>query len=145
MSDFIEIQFLDGNLTVMPKRAIRLCAQINSGYYVYDADDKLYSEDPDFHKVRAVSHQEYMRICATLKCLTIKSFPKSRLVPDDPDSEFAGPDRSYPVNDRSHAANAEARASQMENEGKLSPAEKAKIDAKANKVLGKKKRKTKND
>jgi len=58
-----------------------------------------------------------------------------------PKSEFAGPDRSYPVNDRSHAANAKARASQMESAGKISSAEKAKIYAKANKVLGKGKKK----
>lgn len=44
----------------------------------------------------------------------------------------------YPMPDKSHAANAKARASQMENEGKLSASAKAKIDAKANKVLGKK-------
>jgi hypothetical protein len=56
-----------------------------------------------------------------------------------PDSEFAGPGRSYPVNDRPHAANAKARATQMEEKGKLSKAEKEKIDAKANKVLRKKK------
>lgn len=52
-------------------------------------------------------------------------------------SEFAGPGRSYPVPDKSHAANAKARASQMEAAGKLSPSAKAKIDAKANRVLGK--------
>lgn len=51
-------------------------------------------------------------------------------------SKFAGPGRSYPVPDKSHAANAKARATQMENAGKLSAGEKAKIDAKANKVLG---------
>ena len=61
-----------------------------------------------------------------------------------PKSDFAGPDRSYPVEDRSHAANAKARASQMEKAGKLSPSSKAKIDAKANKVLGKKKGMKKN-
>lgn len=53
-----------------------------------------------------------------------------------PASEFAGPDRSYPVNDKSHARNALARASQMAKAGKLAPSTKAKIDAKANKVLG---------
>lgn len=52
-----------------------------------------------------------------------------------PASAFAGPDRSYPVQDRAHAANAKARASQMVKRGKLSPSAKAKIDAKANKVL----------
>lgn len=54
-----------------------------------------------------------------------------------PKSEFAGPGKSYPVPDKSHAANAKARASQMEKAGKLSPSSKAKIDAKANRVLGK--------
>ena len=54
-----------------------------------------------------------------------------------PASKFAGPDKSYPVPDRSHAANAKARASQMEAKGKLSPSAKAKIDAKADKVLKK--------
>lgn len=39
--------------------------------------------------------------------------------------------------DKSHAANAKARASQQEARGNLSPSQKAKIDAKANKVLGK--------
>lgn len=51
-------------------------------------------------------------------------------------SEFAGPDRSYPVNDRSHAANAKSRASQQESAGNISVSTKAKIDAKADKVLG---------
>lgn len=56
-----------------------------------------------------------------------------------PDSEFALPEsRSYPVNDKPHARNAKARASQMEAKGKLSPAQKAQVDAKADKVLGKK-------
>lgn len=55
-----------------------------------------------------------------------------------PKSEFAGPDKSYPVNDRSHAANAKARASQAVNAGRMSSSTEAKIDAKANKVLGKK-------
>lgn len=47
-----------------------------------------------------------------------------------PASVFAGPDRSYPVNDRAHAAAAKSRAAQF-----ASPALKAKIDAKADKVL----------
>lgn len=55
-----------------------------------------------------------------------------------PKSEFGLPgSKSYPMPDRSHAANAKARASQMEKAGKLSPSSKAKIDAKANRVLGK--------
>lgn len=57
-----------------------------------------------------------------------------------PKAQFGLPgSKSYPVNDRAHAANAKARATQMVNAGKLSPSSKAKIDAKANKVLAKKK------
>lgn len=56
-----------------------------------------------------------------------------------PKKDFAGPGESYPIppGDRAHAANAKARATQMEESGKLSPSAKAKIDAKANKVLAK--------
>ena len=53
-----------------------------------------------------------------------------------PNSEFAGPGRSYPIPDKSHAANAKARATQMEAAGKLSPSAAAKIKAAANKKLG---------
>lgn len=57
-----------------------------------------------------------------------------------PKSDFALPGiEKYPVNDKSHAKNAKARASEMEKKGKLSMDSKMKIDAKANKVLGKKK------
>lgn len=53
-----------------------------------------------------------------------------------PASEFALPaSRKYPVNDRAHAANAKARVAQQVAQGKASPATKAKVDAKANKVL----------
>lgn len=53
-----------------------------------------------------------------------------------PKSDFGMPgSRSYPMPDKSHAANAKARATQMVNAGKLSPSSKAKIDAKANKIL----------
>lgn len=48
-------------------------------------------------------------------------------------------ERKYPMPDKSHAANAKARATQMVKKGKLSPASKAKIDAKANKILRKSK------
>lgn len=48
-------------------------------------------------------------------------------------------ERKYPMPDKSHAANAKARASQMEKKGKLSAADKSKIDAKANKILAKSK------
>ena len=49
-----------------------------------------------------------------------------------PDSAFAGPGRSYPVQDKAHARNAKARAAQH-----ASPTLKKKVDARANKVLGK--------
>ena len=45
-------------------------------------------------------------------------------------------ERKYPMPNRSHAANAKARATQMVKKGKLSPSSKAKIDAKANRILG---------
>lgn len=66
---------------------------------------------------------------AILKAAKRKKLPKS---------EFGLPgERKYPVNDKAHARNAKARASQMVKKGKLSPSSKAKIDAKANMVLGK--------
>lgn len=49
-----------------------------------------------------------------------------------PTSKFAGPGRSYPIEDKAHARNAKSRAAQF-----ASPALKARIDAKADKVLGK--------
>lgn len=59
-----------------------------------------------------------------------------------PKGEFGIPGkRAYPMEDKSHARNAKARASEMENKGKLSSSAKAKIDAKADKVLGKSKKK----
>lgn len=56
-----------------------------------------------------------------------------------PKSDFGLPGRkAYPMPDKSHARNAKARASQMYHAGKLSASSKAKIDAKANRKLGKK-------
>lgn len=56
-----------------------------------------------------------------------------------PKKDFGLPgSRKYPMPDKTHAAQAKARATQMVDKGKLSPASKAKIDAKANKVLGRK-------
>ena len=53
-----------------------------------------------------------------------------------PKSDFGLPgEEKYPMPDKAHAANAKARATQMENKGKLSASSKAKIDAKANRVL----------
>jgi len=56
-----------------------------------------------------------------------------------PKSEFGLPgEHKYPMPDRSHAANAKARATQMVARGKLSTSSEHKIDAKANRILGKK-------
>ena len=60
-----------------------------------------------------------------------------------PKGKFAGPNRSYPIPDASHAANAKARATQAVKAGRMSSAQKAKIDAAANRVLGKKSAKKK--
>jgi len=56
-----------------------------------------------------------------------------------PAKAFAGPDRSYPVPDKAHAANAKARAAQQANAGRISKEIEARIDAKADRVLGRKK------
>ena len=54
------------------------------------------------------------------------------------DSQYGLPDeRKYPMPDKAHAANAKARASQQENKGNLSKSDEAKIDRKADKILGK--------
>ena len=59
-----------------------------------------------------------------------------------PTGKFGLPkERKYPMEDRAHAANAKARASQQEKKGNLSPSQKAQIDRKANKVLGRRKEK----
>jgi hypothetical protein len=56
----------------------------------------------------------------------------------EPSKEFGLPEqRKYPMPDASHARNAKARASQMEHQGKLSSADKKKIDTKADKILNK--------
>jgi hypothetical protein len=55
-----------------------------------------------------------------------------------PTSEFAGPSRSYPVDTKNRAANAKARAAQQVNKGRMSKAEEAKIDAKADRKLKRK-------
>ena len=47
-------------------------------------------------------------------------------------------EKKYPMPDKPHAADAKARATQMVAKGKLSSADKAKIDAKANRILNEK-------
>jgi hypothetical protein len=65
---------------------------------------------------------------ARLTAKTRKSLPKK---------DFAGPGRSYPVEDKGHARAAKSRASAAVNAGRMSKGTEAKIDAKANKKLGK--------
>jgi hypothetical protein len=56
----------------------------------------------------------------------------------EPKKEFGLPaERKYPMPDANHARNAKARASQMEHQGKLSTADKKKIDTKADHILNK--------
>lgn len=56
-----------------------------------------------------------------------------------PKSSFGLPaERKYPMNDKSHAANAKARARQQYNKGSISLDQLDRINAKANKKLGKK-------
>jgi hypothetical protein len=53
-----------------------------------------------------------------------------------PKSDFGEPaKRGYPMPNKSHAANAKARSTQAVKAGRMSAAEKSKIDAKADKVL----------
>ncbi|HEY1925902.1 MAG TPA: hypothetical protein VGG92_00400 [Caulobacteraceae bacterium] len=55
-----------------------------------------------------------------------------------PKSDFAEADkRAYPIPDAAHARNAKARASQAVKAGRMSKAEAAKIDRKADHVLKK--------
>lgn len=63
-----------------------------------------------------------------------------------PKSDFGEPGkRKYPMPDKSHAANAKARASQAVKAGRMSRAEESKIDAKANRKLGKGRSKSEKD
>jgi len=55
-----------------------------------------------------------------------------------PAEKFAEPKkRAYPIEDKSHARNAKARASQAVKAGRMSKAEEAGIDKKADSVLKK--------
>ncbi len=59
-----------------------------------------------------------------------------------PKNDFGLPsEKKYPMPDKAHAGNAKARASQMVKAGKLSKSSEEKIDAKANKILNKGKKK----
>lgn len=55
-----------------------------------------------------------------------------------PASEFAEPEkRAFPIEDSAHAQNAKARASQAVKAGRMSKAEEAKIEKKADAVIKK--------
>jgi len=59
-------------------------------------------------------------------------------------SQFGLPGkRKYPMPDKSHAVNAKARAKQQRKRGKLSKSAYDKVVAKANRVIGRSKRKSK--
>jgi hypothetical protein len=63
---------------------------------------------------------------------TLSEKERRRLKP----SSFGLPEeRKYPMPDESHARNAKARASQQRNEGRLTKADKARIDHKADRIL----------
>lgn len=68
---------------------------------------------------------------STLTTKTRKSLPKK---------DFALAGGKYPVEDKTHAANAKARATQQYNAGKLSEADRNKVDTKADAVLSRKKK-----
>jgi len=55
-----------------------------------------------------------------------------------PSSDFALPGGRFPVEDKAHSRDAKARASQAFNGGRLSAADKTKVDHKADAVLAKK-------
>jgi hypothetical protein len=54
-----------------------------------------------------------------------------------PARDFAGKDRSYPVDTKGRAVAAKGRATQAVKAGRMSKAEESRIDAKANRKLGK--------
>ena len=64
----------------------------------------------------------------------LKAKTRSKL----PKKDFAEPDkRAYPIEDKAHASNAKSRSSQAVKAGRISKAEKATIDKKADAVLSK--------
>lgn len=81
---------------------------------------------------------------ANLTAAKRKKIPKSEMgLPKKKGPRGGAPKGTFPMPDKAHARNAKARASEGVNKGTLSKSQKAKIDAKANKVLGKTKAKKK--
>ncbi|PIZ04082.1 MAG: hypothetical protein COY58_05935 [Gammaproteobacteria bacterium CG_4_10_14_0_8_um_filter_38_16] len=79
---------------------------------------------------------------AKLNAAQRKQIPKSKFgLPEKVGKNKEGGEAgrgAYPMPDKSHAANAKARATQQLKKGNLTKSEKAKIDAKANKILANK-------
>jgi len=62
------------------------------------------------------------------------------------ESQFGEPkSRKYPMNDKEHAIKAKGRATEMVKKGYLSKSTESKIDAKANKIIGKKRGRPRKD
>ena len=73
---------------------------------------------------------------AKLNAAARKKIPKSEMgLPGKGTKKGGAVSGSYPMPDRAHAINAKARAAQF-----ASPSEKAKIDSKANRIIGKTKK-----
>ena len=73
---------------------------------------------------------------AKLTAAQRKKIPKSKEgLPRKRGPRGGAPKGSFPMPDKAHARNAKARASEGFNKGTLSKSQKAKIDAKANKIL----------
>jgi len=85
-------------------------------------------------------HQSVLQGVFPLQTLeeTAMSKLKNEEREDLSEGKFALPEeRKYPIEDKAHARNAKARAAQQEKAGNLSPADRKKVEAKADKVLGK--------
>lgn len=54
-----------------------------------------------------------------------------------PDSKLAGPDRSYPVDTKARAVAAKGRATDAVKAGRMTTTQEARIDSRANRVIGK--------
>ncbi len=91
-------------------------------------------------RLKAISYNIILRYASHIICHN-KDFAMAKISykarKKIPTKEFGLPgERKYPMPDASHAKNAKARATQMVKKGKLSSSSKAKIDAKANRILG---------
>ena len=91
-------------------------------------------------RAQTLSGKRYERNAFSPVSCEMEESNMSKLDADDrkklPPEKFAEPKkRAYPIEDKSHARNAKARASQAVEAGRMSKAEKTKIDKKADSVL----------